>query len=277
MPLRLAANREILRALSGHERWTYALAAQINETHLGKQASTLWSTYVARPGLALSINNRIHLEGAEHLPTDRSLILAANHRTYFDFYAALIATWPCWQEKPYVYCPVRSTFYYDGPLGAALNWTVSGTSMYPPIYRSEDRRVLNHYAVAACVRLLEWAPRALVAMHPEGKRNKSDDPYAFLAPKPGIGRIALRSDAPVIPFFVAGLPGQFGELVRARMAPDAEPVRVLVGQAVDLGDLKRRPDDPAAHQEVAERVMGRIARLAERDREIVREWRETRK
>ncbi len=265
----LAAEEEVLAALDGHARWTYALAAQINETHVGKRLSTWWGHRVAQPGLALTINNRIHLEGAENLPVGAPMILAANHRTYFDLYAALIATWHLYPRAPYLYCPVRSTFYYDGPVGAALNWVVSGTAMYPPIFRSEDRRTLNRFAVDACVRLLDWSPRVVLAMHPEGRRNKSGDAYAFLNPKPGIGRIALRSRAPIVPLFVNGLAPDFGGLLRQRADRDAEPVRVLVGPPVDIEDLRARHNDPATQLAVAERVMEHIAALAARDRELM--------
>ena len=114
---RLAARTEVLEALSGFERVSYAVAAQINETHLGKRMSTLWGQSVSQPGL----------------------------------------------------------------------------------------------------------------VHPEGRRNDSGDPDAFLSPKPGIGRIALRSRAPVVPIFVNGLAQGFGRLLRQRMTAGVEPVRVLVG------------------------------------------------
>ncbi len=276
VPLRLAANREVLDALSGHGRWTYALAAQINETRLGKEFSSWWGANVSRRALSGFVSNRLVFEGGEYFPTDRSLIMVGNHRTYFDFFAVTQAIWDLWENGPFIYCPVRSTFYYDGPVGAWLNWMVCGTSMYPPVYRSKDKRVLNQHAVSACIRLLDWSPRTVIGMHPEGRRNTSDDPYAFLPAKPGVGRIALGSEAPLIPVFIGGLPGSFREIMKRRLGADAEPVRIIAGPPVDIEDLRGDPDDPAAHQAVAERTMEHVARLGERDRELFADWQASR-
>jgi 1-acyl-sn-glycerol-3-phosphate acyltransferase len=116
------------------------------------------------------------------------------------------------------------------------------------------------------VRLLDWSPRTVVALHPEGRRNPSRDPYALLPPKSGIGRIALASRAPVVPSFVNGLPPTFGALLRERLRHDVEPVRVFVGPPVALDDLHPRAGEREAEREAATRVMQAIAALGERDR-----------
>ncbi len=268
-PKLMAARPEILGNLRGVERVAYALGAQINETHMGKRASMFWGHHVAQPGLALAIRNRIHLEGAEHLPLDRSMILAANHRTYFDLYAVLIATWHQYPKAPYLYCPVRSTFYYDRPLGMALNWEVSGNAMYPPIFRDPDKRALNSHAVDACVRLLDWSPRVVVAMHPEGRRNEHADAHQLLPPKPGIGGIALRSRAPVLPIWVSGLANGLRGVLRQRMQRTVEPVRVLIGAPVELTDLYSEAPSAEAAAEAAKRVMTGIAAQGQRDRDFM--------
>jgi 1-acyl-sn-glycerol-3-phosphate acyltransferase len=260
-----------LAALSTFERLAYRLGTQLNETHLGKRLSMTWGHHVAQPGLALTINSRIRLEGQEHLP-QRSMLLPSNHRTWFDQFALLIALWDHFPEPPYVYCPVRSAFYYERPLGVALNLAVSGNSMYPPVFRDDRGPALNQSAIDACVRLLDWSERTVVALHPEGRRNPSDDPYAFLPPKTGIARIALASRAPVVPSFVNGLPRSFGALLRERVTKGVEPVRVFVGPPVVLDDLYDRPTDREAQREAAGRVMEAIAALGEKDRAFMKTW-----
>lgn len=269
------AELDVLAALNPTERVAYRVGRALNETEAGKRFSSLWGTYLSVPILGLTIRNRLHLEGVEHIPR-RSMILAANHRTWFDLYATLIATWEHYPQTPYLYCPVRSGFFYEKPLGVVLNVGVSGNSMYPPVFRDERGPVLNRHAVDVCVRLLEWSPRVVVAMHPEGKRNPSDDPYALLPARTGIGRIALRSRADVLPTFVNGLPRSFKRLVQDRLEPTSEPVRVLVGAPVELADLYDRAEDPAAWREASERIMDAIAARGARDREIMAAWRETR-
>jgi 1-acyl-sn-glycerol-3-phosphate acyltransferase len=272
----LAADPAILALLGPMERVAYALGAQLNETERGKRLSMVWGHLVAQPGLALTIDARLRLFGAEHLPR-RSMILATNHRTWFDQFAVMIATWDHYAAPPFLYCPVRSAFYYDRPLGIALNFAVSGSAMYPPVFRDDRGPVLNRHVVDACVRLLAWSPRAVVAIHPEGMRSTSGDAYALLPPKPGIGRIALASGAPVVPSFVNGLPATFGKLLVERVTPGVEPVRVFVGPPVDLADLAGRAEDRDAHREAAGRVMAAIGALAEKDRAFMQEWRADRR
>jgi 1-acyl-sn-glycerol-3-phosphate acyltransferase len=265
------ADPEILAALRPSERFAYRVGAQLNETHLGKRLSMLWGNHVAQPALALTINARLRFFGAENMP-GRSAIFASNHRTWFDQFAMLIAAWEHFPEAPYIYCPVRSAFYYERPLGVALNLLVSGNSMYPPVFRDDRGPVLNRNVVDACVRLLKWTPRAVVAMHPEGTRGHGDDPYTFLAPKTGIGRIALAARAPIVPSFVNGLPRSFGKLIEERVKPGVEPVRVFLGPSVPLDDLYDHAEDRDAHREAAVRTMTSIAALGEQDRAFMAEW-----
>ncbi len=256
-------------AFYSHLTWTERagclLGAALAETHAGRAAAIRYQSWVSVPVLGLTVNDRLHLTGAEHLPLDRSFILAANHRSYFDLYAAMLATWRLFERPPYLYCPVRTTFFYERPAGVLLNATICANAMYPPVFRDDRARALNRYAVDRAVRLLEWSPRTIIAIHPEGRRNQGDA-YELLSPKPGVGRIGLRSRAPVIPVFVNGLPPSFGELLRDRARPDGTPVRVHVGPPVELADLYPHEDDPDAHLEAAARTLAAIAERGEVDR-----------
>jgi 1-acyl-sn-glycerol-3-phosphate acyltransferase len=242
------------------------LGSALAETHAGRAAAIRYQTHIVVPTLGLTVNNRLHVTGLEHLPRDRSHIIAANHRSYFDLYAVFLATWHEYPQPPYLYCPVRTTFFYEKPLGVLFNVTICANAMYPPVFRDGRARALNQYAVDRAVHLLDWSPRTVVAMHPEGRRSTGDDPYDFLPPKAGVGRIALRSRAPVIPTFVCGLPPRFGGLVRDRVRPDGQPVRVHFGPAVDLEDLYDAADDREAHQAAADRTMEAIGACGVVDR-----------
>jgi 1-acyl-sn-glycerol-3-phosphate acyltransferase len=257
-------------ALSWTERAACLVGAALGETEVGRALATRYQTRVSVPLLGLTIDDRLHLDGVEHVPRDRSFIFAANHRSYFDLYAVLIATWRHFERPPDLYCPVRTSFFYEKPAGIALNLAMSANAMYPPVFRDERGRTLNRYSVERAVRLLERSPRTIVAMHPEGRRNEGDDPYALLPPKPGIGRIALRARCPVVPVFVNGLPPSFGDLLRERASGRGTPVRVFIGAPVGLSDLYLRAEEPQAHHEAARRTMDAIAAAGERDRAHVR-------
>ena len=47
-------------------------------------------------------------------------------------------------------------------------------------------RAFNRYALERCLYELD-VPGTVLAVHPEGKRNKSDDPYALLPAQPSRG------------------------------------------------------------------------------------------
>jgi 1-acyl-sn-glycerol-3-phosphate acyltransferase len=238
---------------------------RLNESELGKRIGMGWTRIGARPALHAFISNRLELRGQEHLPK-RSFILVCNHRTWFDLYATTIAFWPLYDEVPFLYCPVRSNYYYERPMGVALNLAVSGNAMYPPIFRDDRGPALNRLAVESCTRLLDWSPRTIIGIHPEGTRNSSEDPYSLLPAKPGVGYIAHDSKAPVIPAFVAGLPRKFGRIARDRFRKDAEPVRVWLGPPVPLDDLLAAPADRETAHAIADRSMEGVRALAEQDR-----------
>ncbi len=86
-----------------------------------------------------------HVHGIERLPAwdpTGSVILVANHRSFFDLYvtaAELVA-----RGLPHrILFPVRSTFFYDHPLGPFVNGAMSFFAMYPPIFRERKRASLN--------------------------------------------------------------------------------------------------------------------------------------
>jgi 1-acyl-sn-glycerol-3-phosphate acyltransferase len=253
-------------ALTWTERAACLVGAALGETTPGRVLATKYQTRVSVPLLGLTIDNRLHLDGFEHVPRGGSFIFAANHRSYFDLYAIMIAIWHRFDRAPHLFCPVRTKFFYDRPAGIAMNLAMCANAMYPPVFRDERGRALNRHAVERAVRLLHRDPRTIVALHPEGRRSEGADPYALMPPKPGVGRIALAARRPVVPVFVNGLPPSFGALVRDRLSPEGTPVRVFIGAPVALSDLYARADDPEAHHEAARRTMDAIALAGERDR-----------
>lgn len=253
------------RALSRHERMGYRFGQVLRESDLGNRMATAWLNALTQHwmmGLSVPIS---HVDGVEHVPLHRSYILAANHRTYFDFHATIANLWWRYEEPPLLYCPVRSEFFYDHPLGPLFNMLICGYAMYPPVFRDDRGKHLNHYAVRKCVELLHASDRAILAIHPEGRRNKDPDPYRLGRPKPGVGRIALASRAPVIPLFINGLAPSFPQQVVRRFRP-SEPIRVFFGPPVDFGTLYDDPENPDAWQSASRRVMDAITACAARER-----------
>jgi 1-acyl-sn-glycerol-3-phosphate acyltransferase len=207
--------------------------------------------------------------GLERLPAwdpRGSVILVANHRSFFDLYvttAELVA-----RGLPQrILFPVRSTFFYDHPLGPAVNGLMSFFAMYPPIFRERKRAALNLASLDEVASLLRRGG-FFVGLHPEGTRKKDDDPYTFLPPQSGVGRIVRKSRVTVVPVFVNGLGNDLVEQVFGGMTGKGRPIRVVFGAPIDFGALLRAPLGPKTYRRIAERCLEAIGTLGEEERTL---------
>ena len=105
----------------------------------------------------------------------------------------------------------------------------------------------------------------LIGFHPEGTRNKSEDPYSFLTAQSGIGRLILEARPQLIPVFIAGLSNSLGRELRQGVG-DGGRIRVYFGELVDYRESPELTERIPARA-VAEDVMRRIRALAEEDRD----------
>jgi len=210
-----------------------------------------------------------HVHGLERLlPWDpgASLVLVANHRSFFDLYvttAELVA-----RGLPQrILFPVRSNFFYDHPLGLFVNAAMSFFAMYPPIFRDRSRAALNVASLDELADLLR-SGGFFVGMHPEGTRKKDDDPYTFLPPQGGVGRVIWRARVPVVPVFVRGLGNNLFEQIVAGATGHGQPIHIVFGAPIDFGALLDQPASPRLYKLVAERCLAAIGELGQEERTL---------
>jgi 1-acyl-sn-glycerol-3-phosphate acyltransferase len=211
-----------------------------------------------------------HVHGLERLPAwdpTRSVICLANHRSFFDLYvtsAELVA-----QGLPHrILFPVRSNFFYDHPLGPLVNGVMSFFAMYPPIFRDRSRAALNLASLDELAALLERGG-FFVGMHPEGTRQRDGDPYTLLPAQAGVGRVIRKAPrALVIPVFVNGLGNDFVTQVRTGLSGKGEPIHMVFGAPLDLGELRTAPESPRAYKQIAEACVQAIEQLGQEERRI---------
>lgn len=102
-----------------------------------------------------------------------------------------------------------------------------------------------------------------VAIYPEGGRSRDPELWPQLH-RTGAARLALSTGHPVVPIGVWGsqdvLPGR--TLTWPRLIPPRR-IQVVMGPAVELGDLVGRDDDPTAVAEAGRRIMAAITSLVE--------------
>ncbi len=224
---------------------------------------------VGQAWINASLSHLRDVHGVERLPPfdpQKSYILVANHRSFFDLYA--VTSFLVRRGLSHrILFPVRANFFYDHPLGPVVNGAMSFFAMYPPVFRDRKRASLNLASVEETARLLQLGG-TFVGLHPEGTRNKGDDPYALLPAQGGVGRIIHRARVPVIPVFVNGLLNDFAEQVWTNVRRTGTRVHVVFGKPIDYSDLWKRPGSPRLFREASERAVAAIAGLGEEERAI---------
>jgi 1-acyl-sn-glycerol-3-phosphate acyltransferase len=210
-----------------------------------------------------------HVHGLERLPRwDRSssILCVANHRSFFDLYlttAELMA-----RGLPHrILFPVRSSFFYDHPLGPLVNGAMSFFAMYPPIFRDKKRAALNLAGLDELAALLRRGG-FFVGMHPEGTRKKDDDPYTLLPAQSGVGRVIRKARVPVVPVFINGLGNALVGQVARGLANSGPPIHIVFGAPLELGPLLAQPESLATYKRIAERCVEEITKLGREEKEI---------
>jgi 1-acyl-sn-glycerol-3-phosphate acyltransferase len=259
--------------LSRFEKTALAISRLVNDTTAGKRLQTLFLKTVSQGWVAPSIKNLLHVDGEEHLQAlrpDRGILIAANHRSFFDQYVIMSVLVQRTKLVRKMYFPVRSNFFYETWSGIAVNALIGGLSMYPPIFRDPAKADLNRKALDQVTTLL-GEPGVVVGMHPEGTRGKGPDPYQLLPAQPGVGQVIMKGSPIVLPVFVNGLGNDIVKQVTSNYRTGAKrgtPIFVCFGPPMDLADLLAGRPRPAQYKRVADRVMDAIRLLGQRERAL---------
>lgn len=210
-----------------------------------------------------------HVHGLDRLPpldADRSFILVANHRSFFDLYVVVAELVRRGLPHRIVF-PVRSKFFYTSPLGLFVNGAMSFFAMYPPIFREREKLLLN----ASSLSELAWLMRrggVLAGIHPEGMRKKDDDPYTLLPAQRGVGRVIHETRATVIPVFVNGLINDLPRQILGNFDRSGRDIIVVFGAPVDFGSLLDERGTPRTHQALADRALDAVRELGQEERAL---------
>ena len=260
--------KQQLSALTKMERAAFAIG-DFSSRYLSVPAMA-WNTVVMGSMLYATAGRRLKTHGIEHLTKFKAperVLIVCNHRTFFDFF--VITAIVFWRTKlsHRILFPVRSSFFYDHPMGPLVNGAMSGMRMFPPVLRGDSvrrRATFNEYSIQRTIDELQ-IPGTVMGLHPEGTRNKDEDPYKLLRARAGVGRIALESpQARIIPAFVLGmgndLPKEFGNnFLRA----EETRIDAFFGPEILLDDLRMLPQSPQTARRASERMLEAIRALAD--------------
>ena len=270
---RLDPTTEELSALSLAERAAFHLAHRMNQG-TAKRAMTWLQSTLGMGWIRLATYNIMRVYGLQNVEaTDhaRPIILASNHRSFFDMYVVSAELYRRTTWRKSLFFPVRARFFYTTPLGSLVNFIMGWFSMYPPIFMTPEKRTFDVYSFQRLATLARNGEGHIIGFHPEGTRNKSADPYSFLPPKTGIGKLAMAvENIQIIPVFVAGLEQKsLAKQVARNWQKDAEPIRIHFGQAIDFTAFRGKRDALRTHKEISDFVMSKIAELAAQDKELI--------
>jgi len=263
-----------LATLTAMERSALGLAKWMNESPRVQRATHWLNTTGHRRWMKRIAGRRLHMVGIENMSAlrpDRGVLLASNHRSFFDMYMITTHLYSHIDFCDRFFFPVRSGFWYSSPVGVLLNLAMSSATMYPPVFRESEKRGVSRAGLDFLAEQLRL-PGTMVGIHPEGTRNKSADPYALLPAEPGFGRVALQAMPIVVPIFVNGMDNNFAEEALRTFGGHGRPIFIVFGKPVDLSEFDGAdPHRLRTQVQVGRKVLGEIAKLGEVERECRRE------
>ncbi len=197
----MPARRRIPEGLGGHQRLVTKLVGPVLRWFL-----------------------RMQVTGEEHVPPTGPVIMAANHRSFWDIPVHVIAS-----PRPVVFMAKQEL--YRGPVTRWMFRTLGG---FPVRRETADIR-----AIDTALALLEQDE--VVGVYPEGTRSRTGEMLPFLK---GAAWLALRTGAPIVP---CGLKGTERRRTGTRW-PLRRQVRVTFGVPLSVD----AEVDPRVRRERAE-------------------------
>jgi 1-acyl-sn-glycerol-3-phosphate acyltransferase len=268
-PTRQRALLDFKELLSPLERRQISFVRKSFEPGPLDRAIRLAQRYVGSNWIEQCTKNLRHVNGLERLPkfdAKKSYLVVSNHRSFFDLY--VITGYLVNRGMPHrLVFPVRSGFFYDRRLGLVVNGVMSFFAMYPPVFRERSRAALNLASLDETVLLLRRGG-TFVGLHPEGMRNKSDDPYALLPAQGGVGRVIQAGGVEVLPVFVNGLGNDLPRQVAGNFTKKGTPIIVNFGAPIDFEGMLDRPPSPRLHRRISEHALEHIRLLGEEEKAI---------
>lgn len=200
----------------------------------------------------VSLLAKITVIDADKLPRRGAFVLAPNHYSEFDPLIVAIAVYRAGRLPRFM---AKDSLFRVPVLGSILR----ATGMIP---------VARASSAAAAKQTLRQSHDLVehgrgVIVYPEGTLTRDPDMWPMRG-KSGAVRLALTGDIPLIPMAQWGTQQIMGRYQKGlSLWPLRKRVRVVVGDPVDLSDLRGRAGDTAVLNIATERLMGAITALLE--------------
>ena len=197
-------------------------------------------------GLVVRVLFRPRVEGARNIPGTGPVILAGNHVTFIDSIFLSLCV-----ERQVYFIGKDEYVTGRGPKGRVMAWFFTTVGMIP-VDRDGGRGGVA--ALMTGKRVLDEG--RVFGIYPEGTRSPDGRLYRG---RTGIARLALMTEAPVVPFAMIGTdrvqPGGSG-------LPRISRVTVRFGRPLDFGRYEGMDRDRYVLRAVTDEVMSHVMRLS---------------
>jgi 1-acyl-sn-glycerol-3-phosphate acyltransferase len=220
------------------------------------------SSEVTRPSLfwplaaivlpLISLLAKIRVTGQEKLPREGAFVLAPNHYSEFDPLIVAVAVWRIGRAPRFM---AKESLFRVPVLG----WVLRSTGMIP-VARSSSATAAKQ-TMKQSEELVEKGRGVIV--YPEGTLTRDPELWPMRG-KSGAVRLALDDNIPLIPMAQWGTQEIMGRYQKGlSLWPLRKPVNVVIGDPVDISDLRGRAGEQAALNEATTRLMNAITALLE--------------
>ncbi|KJL46545.1 1-acyl-sn-glycerol-3-phosphate acyltransferase [Microbacterium hydrocarbonoxydans] len=199
---------------------------------------------------------RIRITGAEKLPREGAFVLAPNHYSELDPIIVAVAVWRIGRAPRFM---AKESLFKIPVVG----WILRKTGMIP-VARSSSASAAKQ-TMKQSAELVEHGRGVIV--YPEGTLTRDPDLWPMRG-KSGAVRLALADGIPLIPMAQWGTQAIMGRYQKGlSLWPLRKPITVVIGDPVDVSDLRERAGEQAALNEATTRLMNAITALLEEIRD----------
>lgn len=204
----------------------------------------------------VSLLAKIRITGRENLPAEGAFVLAPNHYSEFDPLIVAVAVWRLGRAPRFM---TKDSLFRVPVFG----WLLHRTGMIP-VARASSASAAK-LTMKQSKELVEHGRGVIV--YPEGTLTRDPELWPMRG-KSGAVRLALSGDIPLIPMAQWGTQKIMGRYQKGLSVwPLRKPVQVIIGDPVDLSDLKGRAGEQAVLNEATTRLMNAITALLEEARD----------
>ena len=217
---------------------------ELEKPRSDKMINPIWYRMTCKVfGICLKVLNKYTVYGIQNVPKTGGVIIASNHASYLDPPAVGASS----RRMRMTHFMARDTLFRKKLMGAFLH----KVGVIPL-----DREKGDLKAMKTAIHLLKDG--ACVALFPEGTRSEDGE---FQKPKPGIGFLVAKGEAPVVPVYVHG---SYEAWSKHSGGLKRNPVTVIYGKLITREEIRSLGSGREAYLLIGELIMERIAELKEK-------------